>query len=257
LLRDLLANLWARGVALQCSFNQESLDLLIVTYTGSVAPLAIFNVAQLSAVVVQVKYKTQADTKAEAALRPIAIPRDTSHPLPYIAILMELGAESCHRSTGTRFQVKSPQPLVEGKFEDLWNKWISAQQCLQEHKSQQGETRKRKAGKDHKEVQLLGDIADTQVAMETYNRFTICVRGASEEVYGVLKTANVAQAFATFLSTTMPPPTAQDTATQHMRPLDHLSDASAHTAWMSVYVSGSEVVGHSEEVFGDQMLVDS
>lgn len=91
MLRNLLASLWARGVALQCSFNQKSLDLLVVTYTGSVAPLAIFDVAQLSAVVVQIKYKTQADTKAEAALRPIAIPRDTSHPLPYIAILMELG----------------------------------------------------------------------------------------------------------------------------------------------------------------------
>lgn len=147
--------------------------------------------------------------------------------------------------------------MVEGKFKDLRNEWISTRQCLQEHIAQKGETRKRKAGKDHREVQLLGDIANRQVAMDTYNRFTICVRGASEEVYGVLKTANIAKAFATFLSTTMPPPTAQNTATQHMRPLDHLSDTSAHTAWMLLYVGGSDPVGDLEEVFGNQMLVDS
>jgi hypothetical protein len=55
--RQLLANLWARHAALQCCFNQASLDLFIPYYTGCITGDSVFDPAALSGVVVQVKYK--------------------------------------------------------------------------------------------------------------------------------------------------------------------------------------------------------
>lgn len=236
LLRQLLGNLWARGGALQCCFNQESLDLFFVTYTGSVADTETFDVANLSAVVVQMKYKVKADTKAGPALRPLGIPRNLYRPLPYVAILLELGNESCHQKTGSQIKVTPSPPLVTGQFENLQNQWMSAVQRLREYRKM----KTKKVGKDSVEVVLLKELEDRQVAMDAYNRFTISVRGASPEVYGVLKEANIVEEFATLLSVTMPSPTAQDTVIQHMRPLERLGDASAHTAWMSMYIVGDE-----------------
>jgi hypothetical protein len=100
--RQLLANLWARGAALQCCFRQESLDLVIVTYKGSISTNAIFDTENLSAIVVQIKYQGNADTRAGRALRPIGIPRSIHRPLPYIALRMELGNQSNHQITKSK-----------------------------------------------------------------------------------------------------------------------------------------------------------
>ncbi|KIM44537.1 hypothetical protein M413DRAFT_25012 [Hebeloma cylindrosporum] len=254
--KTLLANLWARGAALQCSFNQESLDLLIVTYTGSVVSDEIFDVERLSAMVVQIKYKTKADTKAEA-------PRNSYQPLPYIVMVLELGNESSHQTIPSRIRVTSPPPdVVASQFEDLQKQWTSALQLLQEYKDQKLKPRKREVGKDQEEVRLLKDVEIKRLAMDAYNRYTISVRGASPEVYGVLKKANIAEAFATLLSVTLPSPTAHDTTIQQMKPLERLGATSAHTDWMSVYVVGgpedSEIAIDSEEATSsDQMVVDS
>jgi hypothetical protein len=75
----LLANLWARHAALQCCFNQESLDLLIPTYRGSMTDF--FDPDRLSAIVVQVKNNTTCDPRAGNALWPIGIPNDLPEPL--------------------------------------------------------------------------------------------------------------------------------------------------------------------------------
>src|SRR5438477_5855927 len=98
--RQLLANLWARQAALQCAFNQRSIDLLIPAYMGSTEPKATFNPTMLSGIVVRVEYKTKADTTVEDDIRPIGIPCDLSAPLPYIVFLMEFGTESRHSPTG-------------------------------------------------------------------------------------------------------------------------------------------------------------
>ena len=209
-----------------------------MTYSGNVAPNKTFDVAKLSAVVVQVKYKTKADMKVEPALRPLGI---RSRPLPYLAILLELGNESRHQETGTPFQVMSSPPLVNGKFEELQHEWIVGLQRLTDFKDEKLKTKKRKGEKDAHEVQLQEALENKQAAMDAYNRFTISVRGASSEVYGVLKKANIEAEFATLLSVTMPSPLPiQDPTIQHMRPLNRLNPKSAHTAWMSVYVGDSE-----------------
>jgi hypothetical protein len=232
LVRQLLGNLWSRGTGLQCSFNQDSLDLIVVIYKGSIAADAPFDIANLSAAVFQLKYKSRADTKAEPALRPHGIPRDLHQPLAYFAVLMELGNESYHRGTHSRIKVTPSPPLADGAFEELHNKWMSAVQALHTYRAQKKIKRKRKHAKDAEETELLKKVGDAQMAMDAYNRFTISIRGASPEVYGILKDANIVKQFETLLKVTLPSPTAQDTTLQHMRPFERLDNMSSHAAWM-------------------------
>jgi hypothetical protein len=114
--RQLLANLYARGAALQCSFGQQSLDLLIPTYNGSVADDEPFDPAALSAVICQVKYQTIGDKRAGDALRPIGIPRDLDQPLPYLALLLELGSSATCQETPAKIQSTAAAPPKDGEF---------------------------------------------------------------------------------------------------------------------------------------------
>jgi hypothetical protein len=115
--RQLLANLYARGAALQCSFGQESLDLFIPTYAGSVADNATFDPAALSAVVCQVKYRTVGDKRAGDALRPIGIPRDLDQPLPYLALLLELGSTATYQETTLKYNRQHQHLLAMASFD--------------------------------------------------------------------------------------------------------------------------------------------
>ena len=81
------------------------------------------------------------------------------------------------------------------------------------------------------------EAKEARAAMDTYNRYTIAVRGVSPDVYGILRMAKIETEFETLLSTTKPPPTPQDIAIQHMRPLEQLGEGSGHNAWMSKYVA--------------------
>jgi hypothetical protein len=249
--RQLLANLWARGTALQCSFNQESLDLVIVTYKGRVAAKAIFDIENLSAAVVQIKYKVNADLPA---LRPLGIPRSISRPLPYIALLMELGNESKYQNLNSKIKV-SASPLKDaGTFETHWGERESAVQELRDYRVQkekeqeQTEQKKqKKKDKDPREAELEQNVEDAQAKMDDCNRFAIFVRGASPDVYGALREAKITDQFAHLLNVTMPSPTAQHTTMKFMRPLESLNETSDYTAWMSVYVRGEEEEQDAEE----------
>jgi len=84
---QLLTNLWARHAAFQCSFNQESLGLLITTYSGDTTKDAVFDPAALSGIAIQIKYKIASDSGADDALRLIGISRDLCRPLPYLVLL--------------------------------------------------------------------------------------------------------------------------------------------------------------------------
>jgi hypothetical protein len=86
--------LWDRGAAVQCCFRQEWIDLFIATYKGSVDVDSPFDPAGLSAMVLQIKFKIDGDTKAGNVLHPVGIPRDPLHPLPYLAVLLKLGSDS-------------------------------------------------------------------------------------------------------------------------------------------------------------------
>ncbi|EJT97134.1 hypothetical protein DACRYDRAFT_25258 [Dacryopinax primogenitus] len=83
-----LANLWARGAAIQCCHNQAYVDILFITYRGSNDPDALFDPAKLSAVHVQVKLKDQPDSSALRRLRPIGLAKHLAETgMPYLVIL--------------------------------------------------------------------------------------------------------------------------------------------------------------------------
>ena len=232
LLRVLLANLWARGAILQCCFNQESIDFLMVVYFGDIKSGAFFDPAMLSAVFGQVKFKNRADTTAEEAIRPFGLFRDLSEPLPYLTLLFELGNESAHGATRSKIKVTTPTPTANGEFPRLRRNWLTAVEALDDCQKKHS----RKKRRDPELVKKQDKVKEERLAMDAYNRYTIAVRGASASVYGILSTAKVETEFAGLLATTMPSPTDQDETIQHMRPLERLGSKSGHSAWMTRYV---------------------
>lgn len=235
--RQLLENLWARGAALQCCFNQEAIDFLIVTYSGSIGATDIFDPTMLSAIVVQIKNKGQADTNAELGTQPIGVPRNAPQTLPYIAMLLEFGNNSCHRSTNS--QIKITTPKNPGSFSSLEYDYLSAVRNLGHYETiANAQTVKQR--RDPAKATLRKAVQDTWLAMNDYNRYTIAIRGSSSDEYGILKNPQLNEQFATLLSLTMPPPTAEDIAIRHMMPLERLGKTSAHTVWMKDYGGSRE-----------------
>jgi hypothetical protein len=132
--RQLLANLYARGAAIQGSLNQDSLDLLIPTCTGAATTDAVFDLATLSAIVVQVKFKSaDDDEQAGDSLRSTWILREHSRPLPYLRLLMELGNESVYKDTGCKIQTMIPPYKTDTDFRMLVDVWLTAEDDLDEY----------------------------------------------------------------------------------------------------------------------------
>jgi len=253
--RQLLANLWARGAALQCYFQQESLNFLIVTYKGDITADTIFDIENLSAVVVQVKYKVNADTQAGHELRPIVIPRNIHQPLPYIALLMELGTKSNHHETKSQITVSASPLKDDVVFGSLWEERDSAVKNLNEYKANKKAKAKTKMkmtikgrAQDARQTGLEEEVKDAQAKIDAVNRFSIFVRGASSKVYGVLDEADIVKEFAHLLNVTMPlPTTPQDTTMKQMHPLEHMDQTSDHTAWMFLYGRDEDGEGEGED----------
>jgi hypothetical protein len=130
ILRQFLANLWARHTGLQCSYNQESFDLLIAIYTfkGPIGDHDVFDPERLSACFTQVKLKVAGDLKAGNALCPVGIHLPLTQSLPYIALHLELGCEMIYRES--KITSSSPKPAPDGQFEKLTGEWIAAAKQL-------------------------------------------------------------------------------------------------------------------------------
>ncbi|KAF8347980.1 hypothetical protein F5887DRAFT_673723 [Amanita rubescens] len=219
---QLLANLWARGGGLQCCFSQERIDLLLPVYHGSVDRDSIFDPSLFSAIAAQIKFGTTGDGNAELAIRPIGVVRDLDKPLPYIAILMELGCEQPFQENGKKIKYLAPGPLADGAFRSLCEARDTAAKNLETNTE-------KKAIKG-----LKKKVNDARLAVGSYNRYSISVRGISPDVYGILRTADIVQEFATLLSIIVTSIAEDDDTKKHMRPLERLSDQS-HIAWMSDY----------------------
>ncbi|KAF8327857.1 hypothetical protein F5887DRAFT_924568 [Amanita rubescens] len=226
--QQILANLWARGGALQCCFFQEKIVLLLPVYHGSVDPDSIFDPSLLSSIVAQIKFKTAGDGNAELAIRPIGVVRDLDKPLPYLAILMELGCEKSFKENGKKIKYLASEPLTDGTFRSLCEASTAAAMELKTNTAKEAiKGLKKKAN-------------DAQLAVDSYNRYSISVRGASPDVYKILREAKIVKEFATLLSIVMPEGDAERTRL-HMRPLEHLSEESPHADWMWKYrVSNAE-----------------
>ena len=207
----------------------------MVVYHGDINADATFDPVMLSAAFGQVKFKSEADTTAPQAIRSIGPSRDLSRPLPYLTLLLELGNESYHRTIHSKIKATIPKPAVKGKFPILTENWLAAATSLEDYlKGQPGKGRT-----DPTLIEKQEEVKNMRREMDAYNRYTITIRGASADVYGILRKAKIETAFATLLSTTMPSPTAQDEAMKRMRPLERLGGESGHSAWMSAYVVGT------------------
>jgi hypothetical protein len=201
----------------------HSIDCLIPIYIGSVAADTVFDPSRLSVVASQVK--VAGDKKAETTIRPIVIPRDLRCPLPHLAILMELGNEE---RKPLKIKPTASEPVGDGEFEELPDKLITAVKDPESHKRQ---PKKLEADTER----LKRKVKEARLAVDSCNRYSISVPGASGDVYGILSRANIVSEFAALLSITMPPSNL-DRTMQHMRPLERLGGASNHTAWMTEYV---------------------
>ena len=191
-------------------------------YFGSVAEGEVFDPSHLSAVAGQVKYKSEGSAKAGNATGLIGASRHPSEPLPYLALLMELGNVSGYQETKPRIKSNAANALGDGKFPELTKDLIDA---VNEFKSQKKPTDKVKAA-----------VQEARLVVNSYNRYFLSVCGASESEYGVLREAHIDQQFHTLLKVAMVLPTDVDHAIQYMQPLERLGDGSLHTAWMSEYV---------------------
>ena len=220
--RQRLANLWARGGALQCCFCQEKLDFVIPIYHGSIHEESIFDPSLLFGIAGQVKFRTDGDLDAELGIRPIGVDRDLDDPLPYLAILMELGCKQRFKENGMKIKCLASEPPAGGRFRSLVEKRNMALEDL--------------ASNTDKAVikELKKKVNDAQCAVDSYNRYSISVRGASPDVYNILSEANIVEEFATLLNIVMPESDAERTK-MHMRPLERLSEKSHHTDWMWEY----------------------
>lgn len=228
--RNLLTNLWSRGAGLQCCFIQDSIDFVIPLYSG---PLdGVFDPSYLSSLNCQIKFQIAAATKAESdAIRSAGVPRDRHEPLPYLALLMELGNEANYQETGSKMKSTAAGPVEDGQFAKLTDNWISALTSLQEFRKQtqnptEAAIKAKKAA-----------VRKSRLAKDHYNRYIVSARGASPGVYGILREARIEKEFARLLSVIMPAPSNQDRTIQHMRPLERLGVDSGHTAWMVKYVT--------------------
>ncbi|KAF8510600.1 hypothetical protein JB92DRAFT_2727559 [Gautieria morchelliformis] len=230
----LLANLWARGAALQCSFNQVSIDHLIVCYHGRTGSSAVFEPALLSGVVVQVKNQKEGDGSIEREIRPMGLPPDGTPPRAYLSLVLELGTDRVHSSTKTGLKVT----LGTGSVEDyrvLAEELREKEQMLEEMGK---EERKSLEGKK-KMKQLQEEIKEKEMAKVGFKRYTISIRGTSE--YGLLNKLQIKQIFEQLLGLTRGErKEIGDELVEEMQPLEQFE--SRYTDWMRSYV-GAESDG--------------
>jgi hypothetical protein len=229
--RKLLANLWARGAALQCCFRQKAIGFTIPVYhcDGPFAADAVFDPSRLSGISGQVKFRVAGEPQAERGIQPFGIPRDPHQPLPYLALLMELGSESDYQGHG-KIKPTPSGPTHPGEFSQLTTALATAAGKHALRVQQVGKNKR-----DSELMELKEALSNAQLATDRYNRYTISVRGASPEVYRILKTAGIAKEFATLLKITTRLPGMAKATIQHMCPLERLGDGSNHTAWMAEY----------------------
>ena len=76
---------------------------------------------------------------------------------------------------------------------------------------------------------LKKKVYDARLYADSYNRYSISVRGASPEVYGILHSANIVREFRTLLNVVMPSSDAEKRTTMYMRPSERMSRGSPHT----------------------------
>ncbi|KAF8328823.1 uncharacterized protein EI90DRAFT_3063695 [Cantharellus anzutake] len=219
--RKLLSNLWARGVILQCCFNQTSTDFLCPVYFGSVEPDAIFDCDQLSGLVVQVKNQKKGDAGTQKKLRLAGI---ICNPRPYLTLLMELGTESQHEGGGLVKQYP-PEHSQPPEYERSKGEYQHASHDL---------SRQYPEDDEHLEV-LEADVQAKEPEKGSYNCYTVSARGASSKTYNILKEAGIEQEFGTLFSSVAPRESPSEDEIAPMWPSNHFGHDVSQNHWMADY----------------------
>jgi hypothetical protein len=113
---------------------------------------------------------------------------------------------------------------------------MAAVEAPEDYRMKQQSLMKWKQGKDVEEIRLQDKVNNEQFTMDSYNQFSISVRGSLPEVYSTAQGRHCE----TLLAVTMPLPTEDNILLQHMQPAECLGDTSTYTAWMSEYVRETE-----------------
>ncbi|TDL16897.1 hypothetical protein BD410DRAFT_886367 [Rickenella mellea] len=227
----LLANLWARGGALQCCFLQASMDFLIPIYHGNLNES--FNPKLFSGVQGQVKFRDNYDKIAERNIRPLGIPRPTTPrdlnkpmPLPYLALLMELGTDSKDSQANTPIHARVFPDVTQDDYKRFLTNLEIAQTGLKNATTQVAQSAAKKV------------LKRAQQDVDNVERLAISVYGATSKAYKILETAGIAKEFHVFLNVVT---SARHAAEQHavMKPLRSLDPKSNYNQWMVTYKSSS------------------
>ena len=184
---------------------------------GPIGPDSIFDPSLLSVIVIQVKFKYDGDPNAELALSPLGVDRDLDEPLPYLAILMKLGCEQSFKGSKKMIKYMASGTLAAGEFRKRRMALNVAEQVLLNNTE-------KTAIKG-----LKKKVYDARVYADSYNRYSISVRGASPDVYGILHSAKIVEEFETLLKVAMPSSDTEKRTTMHVRPNERMSRASHHT----------------------------
>ena len=159
-------------------------------------PGDIFDCDQLSGVVIQVKNTKEGDTDALKYLRPVGIIRDFKDPLPYLALLMELGTKFRHQG-GRLIKHSWPKHAESFQYKVLKQEYQRALDDLSRYREQNP--------KDKKHLKdLEAAVQAKELEKDLYNGHSISARGAGSTTYGILKKAGIEKEFDTFLRIVMP-----------------------------------------------------
>ena len=197
---------------------------------GSMESNEEFDPNRLSAIFGQVKFKIDGDSRSGEEIRPIGLARSPHQPLPYLAVLMELGNESNYLETTSKIKVTTPEPLVEGTFEDLSKEFDEAQVAYNKYRALPKKQRKREVLEKKK-----SRMHRTRRARDSCNRYSLSIRSACADVYGVLRKAEMTTPFDTLIGISKPLAYDVNSTLLHMRPMERLGPESKGLEWMREY----------------------
>jgi hypothetical protein len=239
----LLANLWARGTALQGAFNRGSIEALIVMYHGRIEGGASFDPTLLSGVMVRVKGKRARDVRTGREIPPVGVPPDETAPRAYLSLslVLELGTESPHQETGSAIKVVMGNG-EETEFGKLVNEWRETREEVQ---GLEAGVRKREKKAGDGELKEAWEKVRPE-AMDKFNRYVISIRGLSG--YGILEKAKIKEEFEMLLRATNGLGRLEEEnlldLMEEMQPFRTLG-TSGHVRWMRKYVVKKRVDGPS------------
>ncbi|KIL59241.1 hypothetical protein M378DRAFT_169505 [Amanita muscaria Koide BX008] len=202
---NLEANLWARGTAVQCKFEQVDVDGHIPVYWGSIDEDEPFDPSNFSNLNYQVKFSKAGDTVSADRIQRRASDRASKH--PFIAVFLDMGNEQTYMSTGSRLSLETGAETLQR---------LSGT-------NSSGQKTARTAKKAKKTLELDA------------NRYCINARGCDEDVFGVLKTMGIAEKWKTLVEITVETPASERDIVKTMQPLYRFDPALGHCDWMHDY----------------------